>query len=80
MISIDARIAADGLTRNLWLFNLTGHPALALLCGFTEAGPPIGFQLVVRHWAERTLLRVGLSCEQLLAVAGRRPPVGAQPA
>jgi aspartyl-tRNA(Asn)/glutamyl-tRNA(Gln) amidotransferase subunit A len=66
---------SDGLTRNLWLFNLTGHPVLALPCGFTDAGLPVGMQIVARHWAESALLSVGMACERLLDLGDRRPPV-----
>lgn len=36
-------------------FNLTGHPALSVPCGFTSAGLPVGLQLVGRMLEEKTL-------------------------
>lgn len=45
--------------------NLSGLPALALPCGFTENGLPIGFQLIGKHFDEATLFRVGQNYEQI---------------
>lgn len=49
-----------GMIRGAWYpytfpFNLTGHPALSMPCGLSEAGLPIGLQLVGR-WHEDTYL------------------------
>ena len=53
-----------GRIRGAWYpytfpFNLSGHPALTLPCGKTEAGLPLGVQLVGPWYAEDLLLRVG---------------------
>ena len=40
-------------------FNLTGHPALALMSGLSKSGLPLSLQLVGRAFDEVTLLRVG---------------------
>jgi len=40
-------------------FNMTGHPAISLPCGFGRDGLPIGLQLVGRFRADAELLRVG---------------------
>lgn len=40
-------------------FDLTGSPAITLPGGFTEAGTPIGFQFVARHFEEDLLIRAG---------------------
>ena len=55
---------APALTRCTAPFNLTGLPALSIPCGFTEAGLPIGLQLVCGHWQEAKLLRAGYAFEQ----------------
>jgi aspartyl-tRNA(Asn)/glutamyl-tRNA(Gln) amidotransferase subunit A len=41
------------------LINVIGVPSLALPCGFTKSGLPIGMQLVGRMFSEDTLLRIG---------------------
>jgi aspartyl-tRNA(Asn)/glutamyl-tRNA(Gln) amidotransferase subunit A len=45
-------------------FNMAGIPALALPCGFTSSGMPIGLQIAGRLWAEGQVLRAGSSYER----------------
>lgn len=45
-------------------FNVTGHPALAMPCGMSTVGLPIGLQLTGRHGDESTLLRLAHAYEQ----------------
>jgi len=40
-------------------FNITGHPAMTVPCGFGAGGLPIGLQIVGRLHDEATVLRVG---------------------
>lgn len=58
--------------------SLTGLPALALPCGFTEAGLPVSMQVVGRAWAEHTLFRLGHAYEQAAGWVQRRAPLSAQ--
>ena len=44
--------------------NLAGLPAIALPCGFSKAGLPIGVQLIGRPFEEETLLRAAHAYEQ----------------
>jgi aspartyl-tRNA(Asn)/glutamyl-tRNA(Gln) amidotransferase subunit A len=44
--------------------NLAGLPAIALPCGFSRAGLPIGLQLIGRAFQEETLLRAAHAYEQ----------------
>ena len=45
------------------LFNMTGHPAISLPCGFGREGLPIGLQLVGQYRRDAELLRVAASFE-----------------
>jgi aspartyl-tRNA(Asn)/glutamyl-tRNA(Gln) amidotransferase subunit A len=55
--------------------SLSGTPALSVPCGFTTTGLPIGLQVVGRHFAEETILRVAHAYEQATAWHHRRPPI-----
>ncbi|HEU5431280.1 MAG TPA: amidase family protein [Thermomicrobiales bacterium] len=56
-------------------FNLTGQPALSVPAGRTEAGLPIGVQLVGRPFDETRMLQVGAALQaQLRDRAGRLTP------
>ncbi|MBI3400680.1 MAG: amidase [Acidobacteria bacterium] len=50
------------------LFNVTGHPAIALPSGTTKAGLPCSVQLVGNRTATDALLRVALACEPYITV------------
>ena len=47
-------------------FNLTGHPALAMPCGRTRAGLPIGLQIAGRWHDDHRLLGIGALLEAAL--------------
>ena len=66
----EVRSAATRLTRP---FNVLGWPALALPCGFSDAGLPIGLQVVAPPQQEDTLLQAGAALEDAFGIAGRRP-------
>jgi aspartyl-tRNA(Asn)/glutamyl-tRNA(Gln) amidotransferase subunit A len=55
--------------------SLTGLPALAVPCGFTNAGLPISMQLIGRAWEESTVFRIGHAYEQAAGWYRRRPPL-----
>jgi aspartyl-tRNA(Asn)/glutamyl-tRNA(Gln) amidotransferase subunit A len=56
-------------------FNLTGHPAITLPCGFHSDGLPMAIQLVSRRCEDARLLRVAALFEQARPWAGRRPRI-----
>lgn len=56
------------------LFNVTGHPAIAIPCGFSEEGLPLSLQLIGRQFDEVTILRVGHAYERATRWHTRRPP------
>ena len=57
-----------------FLFNLTGHPVVAMPIGISPEGLPIGVQVVGRRWQETALLSVA---RQVASVTpGFQPPPG----
>ena len=70
----DARTAGTRLTRP---FNATGHPVLAVPCGFDGEGLPIGMQIVGKFWDEAAVLQAGYAYEQVTEWHKKRPPIGA---
>ena len=55
------------------LFNATGQPAISLPLHMSEAGLPVGVQLVGKPFAEADLIRVGAQLEKAAPWRGRRP-------
>jgi len=62
-------------------WNLTGLPALSIPCGFSEAGLPIGMQVVGKAFDEPTVFRVADAYQQLTDWHRRVPEIAkeAQP-
>jgi aspartyl-tRNA(Asn)/glutamyl-tRNA(Gln) amidotransferase subunit A len=61
------------LLRNTRPANVWGLPAISIPCGFTEAGLPIGLQIIGPHWAEARILQVAHVYEQATASRKRQP-------
>ncbi len=57
--------------------NLAGLPGLALPCGQTSGGLPIGFQLIARPFDEATALRAGHAYQQATTWHTMLPPEAA---
>jgi len=55
--------------------NLAGIPGVCLPCGFTQAGLPIGLQLLGKPFDETTLLQVAFAYEQATEWHRRKPPL-----
>lgn len=55
--------------------NLAGLPAIALPCGFSKAGLPIGLQLIGRPFEEDTILRAARAYEQSTEWRLKRPNI-----
>jgi aspartyl-tRNA(Asn)/glutamyl-tRNA(Gln) amidotransferase subunit A len=59
--------------------SLTGLPALSLPCGFTQAGLPIGMQLIGRLWDEGTILQIARAYEKSTDWHKCRAPLSSGP-
>lgn len=55
-------------------FNLSGHPAMSVPCGFSTGGLPIGMQLVGRPFDETAILRVAHQYQERTEWHRRTPP------
>jgi aspartyl-tRNA(Asn)/glutamyl-tRNA(Gln) amidotransferase subunit A len=55
--------------------NLAGIPGISLPCGFTQAGLPIGLQLLGKPFDEETLLQVAFAYEQATDWHKRKRPL-----
>lgn len=58
-------------------FNLSGNPAISLPLGETEAGMPVGVQLVARRGADGLLITLAAALERALPWADRTPAIRA---
>jgi aspartyl-tRNA(Asn)/glutamyl-tRNA(Gln) amidotransferase subunit A len=61
------------LLRNTRPVNIWGLPAISVPCGFTQAGLPIGLQIIGPHWGEAKVLRIAYAYEQATAWHKRQP-------
>lgn len=66
-VTEDVRLAATRLVRGI---NALGVPALAVPCGKTKTGLPIGLQIVAPPGREDTLIRVGVAIEEVIGYRG----------
>ena len=57
-------------------FNVTGHPALAMMSGLSHAGLPMSVQFVGRYFDDATVLRVAAAYEKATGWHKKRPPIG----
>ncbi len=54
-------------------FNLTGHPAASIPCGWTKDGLPVGLQIIGRRLDEATVLQASKAFEDLKPWQKKRP-------
>ena len=54
-------------------FNVTGHPAVSVCCGFTASGLPIGLQIVGACFAEGLVFQVAHAYEQATKWHEKKP-------
>ena len=63
------------VSRNTTPSNATGLPAISIPCGFTQAGLPIGLQIIGRPFEEGLLFRVAHHYEEVSPSRGRWPAI-----
>lgn len=56
-------------------FNVTGHPALAMMAGLSTSGLPLSVQFVGRPFDEASVLRAAIVYERATQWSLRRPPL-----
>jgi aspartyl-tRNA(Asn)/glutamyl-tRNA(Gln) amidotransferase subunit A len=56
-------------------FNVTGHPALAMMAGLSAGGLPLSVQFVGRYFDEATVFKVARAWEQASGVDRKHPAV-----
>src|SRR5712671_5441980 len=56
-------------------FNVTGHPALAMMAGISSGGLPLSVQFVGRYFGESTLFQIARAWEQASGVDRKHPPI-----
>ncbi len=61
--------------RTLYPFNLTGHPAASVPCGFTRDGMPVGLQIVAPWYGEPRIIGLAAFLEAAIRWSERRPPL-----
>lgn len=70
----DSLETTSRLTRLTWPWSVAGLPALALPCGLSDEGLPVGLQLAAAPWRDGLLLRAGDAYQRVTDWHARRPP------
>ena len=56
-------------------FNVTGHPALAMMAGLSRGGLPLSVQFVGRYFDEAALFGIAHAWEQAAGIDAKHPPL-----
>lgn len=64
-----------GFTPFTYPFNMSGHPAASVPCGFSSQWMPIGLHIVGHRGGEATVLRASAAYEEARPWADKRPPL-----
>ena len=56
-------------------FNVTGHPAIAMMAGLSVNGLPLSVQFAGRYFDEATVLQVARAWERASGVDSKHPPI-----
>lgn len=74
----EQEIVANYLQHARAPFNVTGHPALAMMCGLSQQGLPIALQFVGPHRCDDVVLRAAAAYETATNWTALRPPAFAE--
>ena len=55
------------------VFNMTGHPAASIPCGWSSDGLPIGMQIIGNRFDDLTVLQVSKAFEEISPWQDKRP-------
>ncbi|MGD1928452.1 MAG: amidase [Leptolyngbyaceae cyanobacterium] len=67
-IEIDGKVYPHAVANGAYTmpFNLSGHPAVVMPIGYTQAGLPIGLQIVGHRWREMELLAIAQQIDEVV--------------
>ena len=57
-------------------FNVTGHPALAMMAGLSSGGVPLSVQFVGRYFDEASVFQAARAWEREAGTDRKHPPIG----
>jgi len=69
----EKRVSILGWLPFTYPFNISGHPAASIPCGWSTEGLPIGMQIVGKRFDELTVLQVSKAFEDLSPWQDKRP-------
>jgi amidase len=77
VLEVNGRPLGKGMQRSFltYAFSVLGLPAISIPCGFTQAGLPVGLQIVGRGREEATVLRAAAAFEAAHPWADRLPSI-----
>ncbi len=73
LIINEKRVSLLGWLSFTYPFNISGHPAASIPCGWSSEGLPIGMQIVGKRFDELTVLQVSRAFEKLVPWQDKRP-------
>lgn len=80
LVDESAEGALSTLVHHEYPANVTGLPALSVPCGFSDAGLPIGLQIIGRPLDEAKLFRIGRAYEAVTEWHQRKPNLSSRSA
>ena len=69
----EKRVSLLGWLSFTYPFNISGHPAASIPCGWSSEGLPIGMQIVGKRFDELTVLQVSKAFEDISPWQDKKP-------